>query len=172
MRTKACEDSIKKGEILVRWGGTVHTTQQLLDGETNDQTACQIDDNHYIAERASVKRGEDDFMNHSCDPNTWMEDEVTVFARRDITSGEEMTADYALYALWVADPGYITIADCYCGSPLCRKRITGDDWKLKEVQERYKDHSPPYLEKRIRKMRSGLKRQHQPLPPKNHRVKR
>jgi hypothetical protein len=142
---------IKKGEILIRWGGTVFTTQQLLDGETNEQTACQIDDNHYIAEPASVKQGEDDFMNHSCDPNTWMEDEVTISAKRDIASGEELTADYAL---WVADPGSIIIADCHCGSPLCRQKITGDDWKLKEVQERYKGHFPPYLEKRIQKMRS------------------
>ena len=28
-------------------------------------------------------------MNHSCDSNTWMEDEATLVARRDIESGEE-----------------------------------------------------------------------------------
>lgn len=140
-------EPIKKGEVIVRWGGEVYTTQQLLDGETNDQTACQIDDDLHIASPAAAKELIDsDLMNHSCDPNTWMDDEVTISARRDIIPGEEVTADYAL---WVAHPAYITIEDCHCGSPLCRHRITGDDWQLREVQGRYKGHWPPYLERRI-----------------------
>lgn len=141
---------IQKDEVIVRWGGTLYTTQQLLDGKTNDQTACQIDENIYIADPPETVLTDSDLMNHSCDPNTWMEDEVTISARRDIEPGEEVTADYAL---WVTDPEYVTIADCHCGSRLCRKKITGDDWKLKEVQERYKGHFPPYLEKRIKSMR-------------------
>jgi hypothetical protein len=36
-------------------------------------------------------------MNHSCDANLWMGDEVTVVARCDIAAGEELTQDYALY---------------------------------------------------------------------------
>jgi uncharacterized protein len=137
---------IKNGEVLVRWGGTVYTTKQLLAGETNDQTACQIDDELYIADPPGTKLVGSDLMNHSCDPNTWMDNEVTISARRDIAVGEEVTADYAL---WVAYPGYITIAECHCGSPLCRHQITGDDWKLPELQKRYKGHFPPYLERRI-----------------------
>jgi hypothetical protein len=141
---------IKKGEVIVRWGGIVYTTQQVLDGETNDQTACQIDDDAYIAGPPETMLVDSDLMNHSCDPNTWMDDEVTISARRDIEPGEEVTADYAL---WVADPGYVTISDCHCGSPLCRKTITGDDWRRKEVQERYAGHFPPYLERWIKNMR-------------------
>ncbi len=80
-----------------------------------------------------------------------MDDEVTISARRDIEPGEEVTADYAL---WVADPGYVTITDCHCRSPLCRKKITGDDWKLREIQDRYRGHFPPYLEKWIKKLRA------------------
>jgi SET domain-containing protein len=34
--------------------------------------------------------------NHSCDPNLWMDDAVTVVARRQIAPGEELTVDYAL----------------------------------------------------------------------------
>lgn len=33
-------------------------------------------------------------LNHSCDPNTWLEG-LNVVARRDITSGEEITIEYA-----------------------------------------------------------------------------
>lgn len=127
---------------------TLYTTQQLLDGETNDQTVCQIDDDLHIASPAAATELVDsDLMNHSCDPNTWMDDEVTISARRDIAPGEEVTADYAL---WVAYPGYETIAQCHCESSLCRHRITGDDWQLREVQERYRGHFPPYLDQRIK----------------------
>ena len=98
---------VKKGEVLIRWIGKVYSTQQVLDGETNDQTACQIDDDLYIAKPHGEKSTTEDLMNHSCDPNTWMEDEITISARRDIQPGEEVTADYAL---WVAYPGYVMIA--------------------------------------------------------------
>ena len=37
--------------------------------------------------------------NHSCDPNTWMQDEVTITARRNIRTNEELTIDYALFVL-------------------------------------------------------------------------
>ena len=137
---------ILKGEVLVRWGGTVYTTKQVLSGETNENTACQIEDELYIADPAGTELLGTDLMNHSCDPNVWMDDEVTISARRDIKTGEEIVADYAM---WVAHPGYVIIADCNCGSLLCRHRITGDDWQLPELQARYKNHFPPYLERRI-----------------------
>ena len=139
-------EPIKKGEVIVRWGGTVYTTKQVLDGEVTENTACQIDDELYLADPAGTELVGTDLMNHSCDPNVWMDDEVTISARRNITVGEEVTADYAM---WVAYPGYVIIAECSCGSPLCRHRVTGDDWKLPELQKRYKGHFPPYLERRI-----------------------
>ncbi len=139
-------EPIVKGEVLVRWGGTVYTTKQVLSGEVNDDTACQIEDDLYIADPAGTELLGTDLMNHSCDPNVWMDDEVTISARRDIRIGEEVVADYAM---WVALSKYIIIADCNCGSLLCRHCITGDDWKRLELQERYKGHFPPYLERRI-----------------------
>lgn len=137
---------IGAGEVLVRWGGHVYTTQDVLDGKTNDQTACQIDDDLYIASPPGTELKNEDLMNHSCDPNAWMDDETTVSARRDIQPGEEITADYAL---WVAYPNYVTIPRCRCGTRLCRGTITGDDWQWKDLQERYRGHFPPYLERRI-----------------------
>jgi len=35
------------------------------------------------------------FGNHSCDPTTWLVDEVTLVARRPVAAGEELTSDYA-----------------------------------------------------------------------------
>ena len=44
------------------------------------------------------------FVNHSCDPNIWMQDDVTVVTRRDIARGEEIGGDYAV---WEAGDGYV-----------------------------------------------------------------
>jgi hypothetical protein len=34
---------------------------------------------------------------------------------------------------------------CACGSSLCRELITGADWQLPELQDRYGDHWIPEL---------------------------
>jgi len=35
------------------------------------------------------------------------------------------------------------------GAKVCRKKVTGVDWKVKEIQNRYKDHFSPLINKRI-----------------------
>ena len=86
------------------------------------------------------------YINHSCEPNLWMENESTLVALRDISTGEEVTMDYAMH---FADPKWEMRNECRCGSLLCRQIITGRDWKLKDLQDRYKDHFSPLLNKRI-----------------------
>jgi len=78
-----------------------------------------------------------------------MQDEVTVVARRDITSGEKLTIDYALQSGLPVD---LLGEPCHCGSPVCRGTITGNDWQLKELQERYLGHFSPFLNERIRSL--------------------
>lgn len=90
----------------------------------------------------------EDRLNHSCDPNLWMEDEVTLSARRDIGPGEELTGDYAL---WEFDPDHICPFECRCGSAHCRGKITGRDWELPELQSRYAGHWHPSIQARITK---------------------
>ncbi len=68
------------------------------------------------------------FMNHSCDPTVWWENE-TLVARRDIAPGEEITYDYGT-DFTAFDRGFT----CRCGSPMCRGYLRKDDWKkLKDV---------------------------------------
>jgi SET domain-containing protein len=85
--------------------------------------------------------------NHSCDSNLWMRDELTLEARRDIAAGEEVTIDYALQT---------SIANwkmaCNCGSSRCRKVVRGDDWMRPELQDRYRGHFSPFLNRRIEDM--------------------
>ena len=79
------------------------------------------------------------FINHSCDPNVGFRGQVVYVALRDIRAGEELCHDYAMersddYAL-----------DCHCGSPLCRGKVSGEDWKLPELQQRYGDYFSIYI---------------------------
>jgi hypothetical protein len=51
----------------------------------------------------------------------------------------------AAIAASTADPGFTM--DCACGAPtsLCRGTVTGDDWRLPELRERYGAHWVPVL---------------------------
>ena len=106
-----------------------------------------------IGEGLNLVQEQDDvaqFGNHSCDPSLWMEDEVTLSARREIGAGEEITVDYAL--LTVAPTWEMT---CACGSPLCRHRVTGADWQLSELQSRYAGHFSPFINDRIDRLKGS-----------------
>ena len=88
--------------------------------------------------------------NHSCDPNLWWIDAYTLAARRDIAAGEEVTNDYA------TSTGVATFRmDCRCGSDLCRRTVTGEDWRRSELQQRYGVHWVPALLARIASIHSG-----------------
>ena len=137
---------IKANEKILIWGGEYTDAQGATEAKGKGKLVLQWDYNLYSVE----DRGDDMgyFINHSCDSNTWMEDAYTLVAKLDIQIGEEVTADYAL---WEADPNYVSKWNCSCGSPVCRKKITGNDWKLPEVQARYGGHFSPLINKRIEK---------------------
>ncbi len=78
-------------------------------------------------------------INHSCDPNTWL-DGLNLVARRAIDAGEELTVDYATFC----GPGMAAFA-CACGAALCRQRVTGDDYLLPELRERYRGHVSEFI---------------------------
>lgn len=77
-------------------------------------------------------------MNHSCEPNLWWTDVLTLSARRDIAADEELTCDYSSY---LTDPGFVL--RCHCGSSRCRQMVTGDDWRIPELQAAYAGHWGP-----------------------------
>ena len=135
---------IRAGEKLVVFGGIYMDAEGAEQAKSQNKLVMQWDDDVYSVE----ERGDDDgyFINHSCDPNMWMQDAFTLIARRDIQTGEEITADYALFE---ADPNFVSKWKCSCRSPLCSERVTGEDWRLRELQERYRGHLSPLLNKRI-----------------------
>lgn len=136
--------AIKENEKVVVWKGNYFNKKEADRVKREGKLVMQWDEDLFSVE----DRGDDIayHINHSCEPNLWMQDAYTLVARRDIKKGEEITADYAL---WEADENYISKWKCGCGSSFCRKRITGKDWRLPELQERYQGHFSPLINKRI-----------------------
>ncbi len=140
----ACQ-FIPAGEAVLRWGGVVYRREEILAGKANPESIAVLAENLYLADPANEPLPEDYPLNHSCDPNLWMADAVTLTARRNIAPDEELTADYALWLYevdWVLEP-------CCCGSRLCRGRVSGTDWMLPGLQARYAGHFTPWINELI-----------------------
>jgi uncharacterized protein len=140
---------IKEGEIVQIMVGALLTDSQLAAAfeefgrKGRYLNTLQVDEDLNIADLYGTLEVP---LNHSCDSNLWMADEVTTVARRDIAPGEEVTVDYSLQTVHSV---LLLEAPCRCGSPLCRHIVTGDDWLLPELQARYKGHFSPFIEARI-----------------------
>ncbi len=137
-------------EVFVWGGGTIISDAELEAVAASGRRYCSVgvDENQHILWGADdPDAGGPDGANHSCDSNLWMLDARTVGARRDIAAGEELTLDYALFSVL---PGWRM--DCQCGSSLCRGVVTGNDWRLPELQARYRGHFSPFINARIAKL--------------------
>lgn len=73
--------------------------------------------------------------NHSCDPNLWWVGSYRLATRRSLAAGDEATVDYGT----ITDDREYTL-DCRCGTARCRERVTGTDWALPDLRDRYGDH--------------------------------
>lgn len=142
-------EPIQKGEVVIIWGGKVFTDAEKKAGLVKKYSASRIDENHWLGSDTNDPVVDDMWLNHSCDPNIWLIDEVIFIARSDINHGEQITADYST---WSIDDNWMMDEPCKCGSSLCRLTVTGKDWMLPELQERYKDHFVPFVNEWIKKM--------------------
>ncbi|HEY1708294.1 MAG TPA: SET domain-containing protein [Rhizomicrobium sp.] len=139
------------GEKLMEFGGEKISFEQAL---SDDYRACSVwlaADGMYLALPVSDPEPSlDENLNHSCDANAWLIDDVTLVARRDIAAGEEITLDQGT---WNFDDAEYTWdkAACGCGARDCRKTLTETDWMLASVQARYKGHFHPVVQAMIDK---------------------
>jgi hypothetical protein len=136
---------IARGEKLMEFGGQKISGAEAASGAYRECSVWLIADDTYLALHESDPDSSlDENLNHSCDPNAWLTDEVTLNARRDIASGEEITLDHGT---WNFDEAEYTWDDapCACGAPTCRKHLTENDWKRPDVQDSYRDHFHPVV---------------------------
>jgi len=132
--------------VVIKWGGVLFTEEDVKSGKAKQHTYVGIGVGLYLANPEDKPLTLDDYMNHSCDGNIWMRDEVTLVSRRDIAAGEELMADYAL---WLNSSDYCMKTPCNCNSQFCRRIVTGLDWQLPDVQGRYAGHFSPFINKLI-----------------------
>jgi len=138
--------AINAGETVVGFGGFV-VSRHDLDSLSSDRAihSIQIDEDLFLVGPESPEPG--DMVNHSCDPNCGLVGNVLVVALRDIAVGEEVTFDYAM-----CDSQDYDEFVCRCRSALCREKVTGSDWTIPELQERYRGWFSQYLERRIARL--------------------
>jgi hypothetical protein len=132
---------IAKDEIVAIKAGNIITRAEIKQATVNaGDLALQIDDDFYLAPR-NVEEVEEMsvFINHSCDPNVGFRGQVVYVALRAIDSGEELCHDYAM------ERSDDYLLDCRCRSPLCRGKVSGEDWKIPELQQRYGDYFSIYI---------------------------
>jgi len=138
---------ISMGELIVNY--STGPGKFLIAEETNElyekgyDYLIQVDDDLFFAATNDEELEDADFINHSCDPNCGINGSLKIVAMKDIKQGEEITIDYAM----CESSNYSII--CKCGSSICRKIITGDDWKKKELQEKYNGYFSDYIKKKI-----------------------
>ena len=137
------KSAIAKGELVSLWGGRIIRKDELDPSMPRfTERVLQMDEDLYLL---TVEEKEpNDCFNHSCEPNLGFFGQIGLIAMRDIEAGEEVMFDYAM-----SDGGPYDEFECRCGSSTCRKKITGNDWKLPELWEKYKGYFSPYLARRI-----------------------
>jgi SET domain-containing protein len=90
-------------------------------------------------QRTTWMKSPEKFINHSCDPNTYVLTDKRSGVRRtwalkNIRIGDELTWDYApnIWEEWIGP------VPCHCGAENCRRIIRGNYFTLpREVQRRY-----------------------------------
>jgi hypothetical protein len=133
---------LKKGELLAVFGGTVYQWNSFNAlPEKERSLSLQVEENLFLVPNPI---GEGDYVNHSCDPNAGLSGQIALVAMRDIQPGEEACFDYAM-----SDTTPYDEFDCECGAANCRGRVTGNDWRIPELQQRYAGYFTPYVQRRI-----------------------
>jgi uncharacterized protein len=138
-------EPIAKGEMVAIKGGYIFDAATLRDVEQSLGPAhITIAEGFFIGPLAASEReGGMIFSNHSCDPTIGVQGQIVFVALRDVQPGEELTHDWAT----TDDDSYEM--RCNCGAQNCRGVITGQDWRRKELQQKYQGYIAWYLQRKI-----------------------
>ena len=138
--------SFVKDEIVAVKGGhvfdrrTLETVERVLG-----PAEIQIGEDLFIGPLAENEReGSMIYSNHSCEPNIGVRGQIVFVAMRDIEAGEELTHD------WAMTDDDASSMQCRCGAAACRKIVTGQDWRRRELQEKYGHYMSWYVLEKIK----------------------
>jgi uncharacterized protein len=120
---------ISEGELIFFVNGRLVTYEEGLTLPCGGDHTVQIGSDLYINPQPPSK-----YINHSCDPNSGIRDDLAIVAIRHIKSGEEVSFDYSTCVLERSFR-----MKCECGFKDCRKWIGDfdeipDELKLKYIR--------------------------------------
>ena len=132
-------------ELVAIKGGHIVTTAALRSvPDQLRESEIQIADGFHLA---ALTEAEYEpvmlFINHSCEPNVGFAGNIVLVAMQDISPGEELTTDYALF------DDYDGVMECQCGTPSCRGTIGGRDWQRLDLKRKYGSYFSSYLLPRL-----------------------
>ena len=135
--------AIPAGTTVAGFGGNVVDRAEF---DTLDEAwrthSLQIDDQLYMVSMPPFAPA--DLVNHSCEPNCGIIGSCLLVAITAIEVGDELCFDYAM-----TDTNDYDEFVCSCGTASCRRLITGGDWKIPELQERYAGFFSSYITRKI-----------------------
>lgn len=131
---------LKKGEVIAIYGGFIISRNEYVRLEKTKfkaiaDYATPVAGGFYLVSNKDGRLEDDDFFNHSCEPNAGIKGHLIMVAMRDIRKGEEITYDYCM-----SDVGLDYGFTCRCSKPSCRKTVRGDDWKKPSLQKKYRGY--------------------------------
>lgn len=133
---------ILKNEIVCVVGGFVLSKSQLLNFEFPDvgKHSMAITSDIFLCNPIKDP-SQRILLNHSCEPNLFIEGQIVFRSSQEIKIGDELFIDYGT----IVDEDATLIENCQCGQKNCRKVITGKDWKKKDLIEKYGDHFSSHI---------------------------
>lgn len=140
-------EKINKGEVVgdytYGFGKYINTVEADKFYKKGFGRMIQVDDDLFFTATSENEFEEADLFNHSCEPNCGIKDKLKIVAMRDIEPGEEVTIGYAMMEF--SDYSF----NCNCGAQNCRKIVLGNNWKMPQLQQKYKGYFLDYLQNRI-----------------------
>jgi len=125
-------ESIFAGEEVLEFSGALIRRRDLPEIKSQDEDYyLQVADNVFLGPSGEI----DDYINHSCDPNTGVVIEgktSKLVAIQDIARGEEIRFDYSTT---MYKP--VLVMKCACGSAICRGKVVDFIFLPEKIQAKY-----------------------------------
>lgn len=141
------KEKIKKDELIFDFlggGGKFYSSNERQNTDKEWQEFdIQVSDDLFWGATTKSELEIGDYLNHSCEPNCGMSGALKIVTMKNIEPKEELTFDYT------KTESHNFKMKCECKKKLCRKIISGNDWKNKELQKRYSGYFSPYLQEKI-----------------------
>jgi len=144
------KEVINKDEIIAIWAGDIISAEQLMSLSRSkfkdilDYATPVAEGFYLVTNRNGRYLEDDDYFNHSCQPNAGIKGHLIMVAMRKILPGEEVVYDYAM-----TDAGFNSRFRCRCGKKGCRRIITSYDWKNPALQKKYRGYFSWFVQSKI-----------------------